>query len=48
MKNEIVKIIGEMHAIQNLLRNRNLSFAVTRGLNKEIEIRKEMLKEIEN
>jgi hypothetical protein len=47
MKNKIAQIIGEVQTIRNLLRNGNLSFLVTKGLNKEIEIRQEMLSEIE-
>lgn len=47
MKNKVAKIIGEVHAIRNLLRNGDLSLSVTRGLNKEIEIRKEMLSGLE-
>lgn len=43
MENEIMKIIGEMQAIRSLLRKSRLSFNVIKGLNKEIEMRKEML-----
>lgn len=46
MKNQIAKIIGELQAIRNLLRNGNLSSAAAKGLNKEIEMRKEMLEGI--
>lgn len=46
-ENQIKKIVAEAQGIQHLLRqNRNLSFSVIRGLNKELEMRKEMLQGI--